>query len=118
MALEPGITHITDSGPACLQCGGDLWGYAPVRPSVFSVRPAYHPQCASCHDSESILPVPNDDGDVRTIRAAHVLRSDSLAPEVLPDDSDLWHGGCAPEGFRARCGLPSYSNNPTPTEEN
>ena len=37
--------------------------------------------------------------------------------EVLPDDPDLWHGGCAPEGFRARCGLPSYSDNPIPTTE-
>ena len=43
----------------------------------------------------------------------------TFTPEVLPDDPDLWHGGCAPEGFRARCGLPSYSDNPTttPTKE-
>ena len=30
--------------------------------------------------------------------------------DVLPDDPDLWRGGCAPEGFRERCGLPSYAD--------
>ena len=34
----------------------------------------------------------------------------TYTPDVLPDNPDLWHGGCAPEGFRGRCGLPSYAD--------
>ena len=100
--------HLRDrmcqAGNEAIETLGDMDGLPPTAQEQAE-------QCDLCG-----VHVPNGEGRYREDdRVCEDCDSATPTPEVLPDDPDLWHGGCAPEGFRARCGLPSYSDNPIPT---